>query len=80
MLTEARLREILEEDLGCDLDGVDASSLLFSTGVVDSFTLVTLIMELEKEFGIEVATGDVTLENFDSIERILAYLESAQAS
>ena len=80
MLTETRLREILEVDLGCDLDGVEASSLLFSTEVVDSFALVTLIMEVEKETGIKVGPGDVTLENFDSIERILAYLEDAQAS
>lgn len=80
MLTETRLREILEDDLGCDLDGVEVSSLLFSTGVVDSFTLVTLIMELEKETGTKVSAGDVTLENFDSIERILAYLEAAQTS
>ena len=80
MLTENRLREILEDDLGCELDGVEASSLLFSTGVVDSFTLVTLIMELEKETGVKVGAGDLTLENFDSIERILAYLEAAQSS
>ena len=77
MLTETRLREILEGDLGCDLDGIVSGSLLFSTGVVDSFTLVTLIMEIEKETGLKVGPSDVTLENFDSMERILIYVSSA---
>ena len=78
-MTEAQLRGILEDDLGCDLDGVSSESLLFSTGVVDSFTLVTLIMEIEKESGLKVGPGDVTLENFDSMDRIIAYVSAAQA-
>jgi acyl carrier protein len=74
MIDEARLREILEDELGCDLTGVRADTLLFSSGIVDSFALVTLMMTLEKEAGFRVNPGDVVLENFDSIDRILAYV------
>ena len=74
MLDETRLREIMEDELGCELDGVAADDLLFSTGIVDSFALVTLMMHIEKEAGFRVNPGDVVLENFDSIERILDYV------
>lgn len=75
MIDEPRLREILEDELGCDLDGVDQDTLLFSNGIVDSFALVTLMMTIEKEAGFHVNAGDVVLENFDSIARILAYIQ-----
>jgi acyl carrier protein len=78
MFDAARLREILEDDLGCDLDGVTDETLLFSAGIVDSFALVTLMMHLEKEAGIAISPAEVTLENFDSIARILAFVGRAQ--
>ena len=74
MINENSLREILEDDLGCDLEGVDSDTLLFSTGVVDSFALVTLMTRLEQQVGIRIGPADVTLENFDSINRILTFL------
>lgn len=77
-MDEPKLREILEDDLGCDLDGVESDTLLFSTGIVDSFALVTLMMQLEQETGVKINPGDVTLENFDSMERILAFVKGAQ--
>lgn len=80
MIDEHSLREILEDDLGCDLEGVGSDSLLFSTGLVDSFALVTLMTRLEQEAGIRIGPGDVTLENFDSIGRILAFLARSGAS
>lgn len=81
MFGEARLREILEDELGCDLAAVKNDTLLFSTGIVDSFALVTLMMHIERENGIGVNLSDVTLENFDSIDRIIAFVgRSRQAS
>lgn len=75
MLNAERLREILEDELGCDLEDVQDDDLLFSTGIVDSFALVTLMLNIEKEAGIKIAPGEVVLENFDSIERIVAFVE-----
>lgn len=77
MIDESTLREILEADLGCDLDGIDSETLLFSSGVVDSFALVTLMMRLEQEARMRISPVDVTLENFDSIARILAFVGRA---
>lgn len=70
---------ILEDQVGVDTTCIDAGDLLFSSRIVDSFALVTIIMELEKRAGIKIAADDVTLENFDSINQILAFVERISA-
>lgn len=69
------LLAFLEDDLGVDTDGVDADTPLFSSQLVDSFALVTLMMHLEREAGIRIAPADVNLDNMDTIGRMLAYVE-----
>lgn len=71
---EMRLREFLNErrqDERLDLD-----TTLFSDGTIDSVGLIALISFLEQTYGIEVDQADVTLENFDSIRRVLDYLQT----
>lgn len=75
-----RVREILEDELGCEIDDVGNDDLLFSTGIVDSFALVTLMMHLEKEGGIKINPGDVVLENFDTVNRMVAFIERTKAA
>ncbi len=77
MLTEAGLLAFLEEELGVDTADVDAQMLLFSTGIIDSFALVTLMTYLETEGGFRISPVDVNLGNMDSIARMLAYAERA---
>jgi acyl carrier protein len=64
----------LEEDLGVDTSGVDTETPLFSSQLIDSFALVTLMMFLEREAGIRIAPADVNLDNMDSVGRMLAYV------
>ncbi|WP_300064328.1 acyl carrier protein [uncultured Roseobacter sp.] len=79
MIERAALVDFLEGDLGVDMSDIDDSSALFSSGIVDSFALVTLMMHMERLGGFRINPGDVTLDNFDSIERILAFCERANA-
>lgn len=75
MIDSDSLLAFLDEDLGVDIDGVEADTPLFSSQLVDSFALVTLMMFLEKETGIRIAPADVNLDNMDTISRMLAYVE-----
>ena len=75
MIDSDSLLAFLEEDLGVDIDGVEADTPLFSSQLVDSFALVTLMMFLEKQTGIRIAPVDVNLDNMDTIARMLAYVE-----
>ena len=77
-LTEESILAFLSESVGLDTTGVGRESLLFSTGVIDSFSLVSLLTFIESSCGFQIAAMDVNLDNFDSIERILKYVERRQ--
>jgi acyl carrier protein len=77
-LTYADLARFIEDELAVDAE-LGEGTLLFSSGLIDSFSLVSLMSFIEEEGGVRIAPSDVKLENFDSIERILAYLARATA-
>ena len=48
---------------------------LLGSGVVDSVGLMSLVLFIETEFGVEVPPEDITIEHFLSINTIDAYLQ-----
>ena len=54
----------------------DPSESLFDSGLLDSFALTDLVAGIEKEFALAIPDADLNPRKFDSIERILEYLES----
>ena len=78
-VTYQSLNDFLVDELAVDPKAITADTLLFSTGLVDSFALVSLMMHIENEGDIFIPPTDVKLENFDSINRILAYLAQNHA-
>lgn len=73
-LTYQNLHDFLVEELNIGATDISPDTLLFSSGLVDSFALVTVMTYIENETGHMIAPGDVKLENFDSLSRILEYL------
>lgn len=49
---------------------------LVSDGILESFDLVQLVAALEEEFEVEIGGRNITKENFDSLDRIVALMES----
>jgi len=78
-LTYQNLRDFLVEELALDASQIKPDTLLFSSGLVDSFALVTLMTHIENETGHMISPGDVKLENFDSLARIFDYLKLSVA-
>ena len=56
---------------------VDTDLLL--TGAVDSLGVIRITQWLEDELGIEVDPGDVTLEHFQTVSRMITYAEKQLA-
>ena len=54
---------------------VDSTSLL-ETGVLDSLSLLRLVVFIQERFGIVVDDVDLVPENFDTVDAICAYLRS----
>lgn len=72
-LTAKSLATFLTEALNVE-GPLEADTELFSSGLLDSVAMVNLIAHIEDMGRIEVRASDVTLDNFDSIARILAYV------
>ncbi len=78
-LTCQSLLDYFAGRMGVDTSGVDESTPLFSSNLLDSFSMVDLIMFIEKEGQIKMDVWDVTLDNLDSIGQILRLVEGKKA-
>ncbi len=80
VLDSKTLLDFLQSDLDLDSDEtVDDETLLFSSGLLDSFAMVTLVGFVEKQGGVRLTPGDVNLNNLDSIGRVLRFVEKKKA-
>ena len=77
---ESELLELISQESGLQPGALKESKGLMSTGVLDSFALVTVITFVEEQIGTEVPPADLTFENFDSIAGICSYVERARAA
>jgi acyl carrier protein len=75
-LSKESILRFMDESLGVDTAGVDEHTDLFSSGVVDSAAMVSLIEFVETAGGVTFYPDDLSLENLDSIERILRFVAS----
>ncbi|MDV7141312.1 acyl carrier protein [Tropicimonas sp. TH_r6] len=69
-----KILEFLRDEIDDDEIVLDATTPLFSDGLIDSFAMAGLIEFLEEISGASIAQSDVVLENFDSVEKIVAFL------
>ena len=74
-LTKDALISYIQRELNID-EPIEGETELFSTGMLDSVSMVGLIAFVEGQTGAHVQPGDVTLDNFDTIDAILAYADS----
>lgn len=72
-------RRFLIDELGVEDDNLAGNTPLFSSGVIDSFSLVTLMTFIENSGEVSILPSDVTLENFDSIDRITQFISQKKA-
>jgi acyl carrier protein len=73
-----RVRRFIQDSFLVD-DFSDADSFL-TTGIIDSLGVMQLVTFVEAEFGIRVADQDLVPENFDSVERVSAFVERKLAA
>ena len=75
-ITKDDLLAVMRDELFLDIAGIDGGTPLFSSGLIDSFSLATLILAVEEKAGVKLDPLDVTLDNLDSIERILRFVST----
>lgn len=75
-MTRDELLKYLSGKTRADLSQISDTAELFSTGMIDSFAMVDLLFWLEKKTGGKMGPDDVSMENLDTVERILAFCAS----
>lgn len=78
ILSERDLRQVLVVRFAVDGSSLTIDQPLFSSGTLDSFHLLDLIAHLESATGIRISPGEVSLDNLDSMARILAFVDRKQ--
>ena len=74
MILEYIRNEYLDEDDEDDID-LDENTPLISSGIVDSFSMVSLKTFLEKKFDIKLPDADATPETFDTVVSIMQVVD-----
>ena len=77
MDVRAAIRGFIEENFFFSVEGssyTDADSFL-KEGIIDSLGVMDLVSFVGTSFGITVAPEEVTAENFDSVNNLIAYIE-----
>ncbi|HEU5452670.1 MAG TPA: acyl carrier protein [Terriglobales bacterium] len=70
------IREYLEDD---DEREITETTPLISSGIVDSFSMISLRRFLERKYAIRIPDADATPEAFDTVQSIAALVRRFQA-
>ncbi|MGA9533106.1 MAG: acyl carrier protein [Anaerolineales bacterium] len=79
---ETPLRAYIAENILFTSDGFpykDTDSFL-ENGIVDSMSVMELVMFSEKEFGVSIEDKEITPDNFDSVEKMAVFIRSKLSS
>lgn len=72
-----RLIELLEE-IRPDVD-YDSCTTLIDDEILDSFAILSIVGELEEEYGVAVTPADIIPENFNSAQALWEMVQRLQA-
>lgn len=71
-----RLLKYINTEVSLIEDDIDTHTDLLLTGAVDSLGVIGITQWLEDEAGFAVEPTEVTLENFQTVDRMLTYCRS----
>lgn len=71
-----KIRNYILESTFDDVENIKDDTLIFEKGVLDSMGLLFLIEFLKEEFGVTTNDDELIEENFESINKIVTFLES----
>lgn len=73
---KGRVKDYIIESTLSDTKNIEDDTLIFETGLLDSMGLLFLIEFLKEEFDVEVIDEELLPSNFESINRIIDFIET----
>ena len=78
--TRDQIGEFIRSELVIEADEViNNDTNLFSSSIIDSMNLLELVSFLEQTFSIAISPTELTLDHFDTVDRIADYVASKTA-
>ncbi len=76
MDTKEKLRNFIIENFmfGSEDASLDDDDLFFDVGIIDSTGVLEVVGFIEDEFGLEVADKELIPDNFESVNKLVAYI------
>ncbi len=74
--TKNKVREYILGATLANVDSIADDTLIFESGLLDSMGLLFLIEFLKEEFDITTNDDELIVENFESINNIVSFIES----
>ena len=74
--TKNKIRDYIIESTFDDVDKLTDETLIFEEGILDSMGLLFLIEFLKDEFNITTNDDELVVENFQSINSIMSFIEN----
>lgn len=70
-----KIKEIIEDVTG---EAVEDTTEIIEEGILDSFDIVTLVIELNDAFGVKIQVSELLPENFSNVLAIEKLIKSLQ--
>jgi len=67
---KSKIREFLNKELGVQIDAVSDDDLLFTSGLIDSFSLIEMLAFMESEFNRKIDITDLNIDELDTINAL----------
>jgi acyl carrier protein len=73
---EAALLAFIADDVALEEGGIEGSTDLLLTGMVDSLGVVLIVEWIERTLGRTIDPAEVVLENFQTVDAMMEFLRS----
>jgi len=70
-----KLRKFLNKELGLDVKNMGDDEALFTSGLVDSFSLIELLAFVENDLNVKIDIADVSIDDLDTISALATLIE-----
>ena len=70
-MKEELIAYIMKEFVEDPDEEIDETTLLISSGLIDSLSIVSLVAFIDKKFGVKIPDEKGTVDNFETITKII---------
>ena len=74
-----QIQEFLVEEFLFGEGSVEPGDDLFETGVIDSLGFMRMLAYMDRTLGVEVSMSEIVMENFNTVEKVAAYVAARRS-